>query len=242
MVKRCAFDAIRRLRGSALLLAAAMSLATFNTVAADSVCYGTVSKGALENGVKLPLDGKNFSAYSSAGPLAGRTHVHSQVEKIVVGAYAQLALTVPDKVFVYGETGWPSGGRMRPHRTHQNGTSIDFMVPVLDKAGHSVALPTSAFNKYGYGIDFDNQGNFGELRIDFEAMAEHLYQLAEAAKREHAGIALVIFDPPLMPRLFKTQRGPWLQANLPFMKGNAWIRHDEHYHVDFAIACKPLKQ
>jgi penicillin-insensitive murein endopeptidase len=73
-------------------------------------------------------------------------------------------------------------------------------------------------------------------------MAEHLYELAEAAKRQNTGIALVIFDPPLMPLLLNTKRGTWLKANLPFMKGEAWIRHDEHYHVDFAIPCKPLKQ
>ncbi|HEX9392203.1 MAG TPA: penicillin-insensitive murein endopeptidase [Usitatibacteraceae bacterium] len=229
-------------RGAAIILMTAMSVLALNGAAAESVCYGTVGKGALENGVKLPLEGKNFSAYSSAGSLAGRTHVHSAVEKIVVAAYARLAVTVPDKVFVYGETGWAAGGRMRPHRTHQNGTSIDFMVPVLDKAGHSVALPTSAFNQYGYGIDFDGKGNFGALRIDFEAMAEHLYELAAAAKRQNVGIALVIFDPPLMPMLLNTRRGPWLKENLPFMKGQAWIRHDEHYHVDFAIPCKPLKQ
>jgi len=27
---------------------------------------------------------------------------------------------------------------------------------------------------------------------------------------------------------------------LNFMKGEAWVRHDEHYHVDFAVPCKPL--
>lgn len=23
------------------------------------------------------------------------------------------------------------------------------------------------------------------------------------------------------------------------MKGRPWVRHDEHYHVDFALPCKP---
>lgn len=225
---------------NAALVLAALSLSA-PSLAIESTCFGTVSKGALENGVKLPLTGKNFSAYSGIGAAAGRTYVHSKVESVIVAAYARLSITEPDKVFVYGETGWAGGGRMRPHRTHQNGLSVDFMVPVLDKTGHSVALPTSALNKYGYGIDFDSKGNFGELRIDFEAMAEHLYELAEAAKRQNVGIALVIFDPPLMPLLLNTKRGPWLKANLPFLKGEAWIRHDEHYHVDFSVPCKPLK-
>src|SRR5258706_14862453 len=101
-------------RGAAIILMTAMSVLALNGAAAESVCYGTVGKGALENGVKLPLEGKNFSAYSSAGSLAGRTHVHSAVEKIVVAAYARLAVTVPDKGFVYGETRRGAGGRMRP--------------------------------------------------------------------------------------------------------------------------------
>lgn len=24
------------------------------------------------------------------------------------------------------------------------------------------------------------------------------------------------------------------------MQRDAWLRHDEHYHVDFAVSCKPL--
>jgi penicillin-insensitive murein DD-endopeptidase len=27
---------------------------------------------------------------------------------------------------------------------------------------------------------------------------------------------------------------------LYFLKRNAWVRHDEHYHIDFAVKCKGL--
>ena len=30
-----------------------------------------------------------------------------------------------------------------------------------------------------------------------------------------------------------------LKQKLPFMKGKPWVRHDEHYHGDFAVPCKP---
>lgn len=116
------------------------------------------------------------------------------------------------------------------------------MVPVKNSAGKSIPLPASPLNKYGYAIEFDRQGKTGELEIDFEALAAHLYQLAIAARMNNALIALVIFDPPLLPKLFQTRHGPYLQKNLPFMKGKAWIRHDEHYHVDFAIPCKQLRR
>ncbi len=207
--------------------------------AAESICFGTVSNGRLENGVKLPTKGKNFTAYSSLGVTLGRTYVHSKVAEIVLAAYSALENSATGKVFVYGETGWASGGRIRPHRTHKNGLSVDFFVPVVDATGHSVPLPTGVGNKFGYGIDFDENAKFEGYTIDFEAIAEHLYQLDIAAKARGAGIALVIFDPPYLPRLFATKRGEYLKSNINFMKGKAWIRHDQHYHVDYTVPCKP---
>jgi len=190
--------------------------------------------------VALPSKGANFSAYSSLASTLGRTYVHSNVRDVVVATYAALEKTAPTKVFVYGETGWASGGRFRPHRTHQNGLSVDFMVPVTDRTGKSVPLPTSAGNRWGYDIEFDANARFGEYAIDFEALAEQLYQLHVAAKARGVGIALVILDLPFLPRLFATARGAYLEQNLPFMRGRAWWRHDEHYHVDFDVPCKRI--
>jgi len=206
---------------------------------AESKCFGTVSNGRIESSVKLPLNGENFATYSAVASAAGRTNVHSKVAAIIQSAYTALANTTPQVTYVYGETGWPSGGRIRPHRTHQNGLSVDFFVPVRDRAGKSVPLPTSITNRLGYDIEFDASGQFGEYTIDFSALAEHLYQLDRAAKTQGSALSLVILDPPYLPKLFATSRGPYLKQNLPFMKGKAWVRHDEHYHIDFAIKCVP---
>lgn len=127
-----------------------------------------MSNGRLENGVRLPLNGPNFSSYSSLAANVGRTYVHSKVREIIVAAYSALEQAAPAKVFVYGEAGWPSGGRIRPHRTHQNGLSVDFFVPVRDSSGRSVSLPTSVTNRFGYDIEFDKDGRFEEYTIDFE--------------------------------------------------------------------------
>lgn len=202
-------------------------------MAAESTCYGTVSKGRLENAVALPRKGANFSAYSSLAATLGRTYVHSKVAEVVVATYTALENAAPGKVFVYGETGWAAGGQFRPHRTHQNGLSIDFMVPVTDRSGKSVPLPSSLGNKWGYDFEFDGNARFGEYTIDFEALAEHLYQLRTTAKARGVGIALVLLDPSFLPKLFATPRGRYLKQNLPFMRGKSWWRHDEHYHVDF---------
>lgn len=205
---------------------------------AESTCYGTPAKGRIDNAVQLPESGANYSAYSHLGMALGRTYVHERVRDSVVAAYSALVSTAPGKVFVYGETGWESGGRLHPHRTHQNGLSIDFFVPVMDSLGKSVPLPTNALHKLGYGIDFNTEGKFEGWVIDFEALGEHLYQLSLAAQKANAPIALVIFDPPYLPKLFATRHGEFLQRNVHFMKGKAWIRHDEHYHVDFGVPCE----
>ncbi len=207
--------------------------------ALESTCFGTVAKGRLENGVALPASGSNFSSFSTSAGIAGRTHVHSKVRDVVLAAYKSLEGVAPEKFFVYGETGWKSGGRIRPHRTHQNGLSVDFMVPVLDKAGRSVPLPTNPFNKFGYGIEFDESGRYKDLAIDFPAVAEHLYQLDRAARFRGIGLSLVIFDEDYLAQLFATPRGPYLKENLKFMRRKPWVRHDEHYHVDFEVTCSP---
>lgn len=230
----------RKMQRVVQLILAASLLLPMSSNATESVCHGSVSNGRLEHGVKIPNVGANFTTYSTIGANMGRTHVHNRVHKVVLTAYEALRVSAPDKVFVIGETGWPNGGRIKPHRTHQNGLSVDFMVPVIDSTGRSIPLPTSAIDKFGYGIDFDNQGRFAELRIDFEAMAEHLHQIALAAKKEKVGVSLVIFDPTLLPFLWQTKHGPELRRTLPFMKRQAWVRHDDHYHIDFSIPCKPI--
>lgn len=225
-----------------LLRAAVLLVLSIITVSAyaESVCYGTTARGKLEGAVELPARGANFTSYSEAAIALGRTHVHSRVEKIVVAAYRALEKSSPGTQFVYGETGWRDGGSFKPHRTHQNGLSVDFFVPVRDAGNRSVPLPTNVTNQFGYAIEFDRTGRFGEYVIDFAALGEHLYQLHRTARDHGAAIKLVILDPPYLPKLFATPRGPFLKANVPFMKKPAWVRHDEHYHVDFEIPCKPL--
>ncbi|MEO6277523.1 penicillin-insensitive murein endopeptidase [Roseateles sp.] len=222
------------------IAALALVAMTTSALAATSQCFGTTSSGRIEASVALPANGPNFSPYSGLGVSLGRTHVHAKVAEIVAAAYAELAKQAPDVHYVYGETGWPSGGRFRPHRSHQNGLSVDFFVPVRDEGGKSVPLPTPVGERFGYDIEFSDDGRWGAYRVDFAAMAEHLYQLHRAAAERGIGLALVIVDKPFLPQLFATPRGDYLRQHLNFMKGKPWVRHDEHYHVDFAVPCKAL--
>jgi len=211
--------------------------------ASAGTCYGSSANGRLDGGVQLPASGVNFVAYSADGVGLGRTYVHDVVRQIVVDTYARLEQTMPGKTFVYGETGLEHGGMMPPHKTHQAGLSVDFMVPVLDKENRSVPLPSTPSNRFGYGLEFDGDGRIPGFRIDFEAMAEHLFQLSLASRRHGIAIKRVIFDRRLQDKLFNTEtHGAELKRSMPFMKGEPWIRHDEHYHVDFDLACRPLSE
>lgn len=203
----------------------------------SSVCRGLPASGSLEHGWRLPASGSNYEAYSLLGVAAGRTYVHSRVHAVVVGAYAMLAAEVPHKHFVYGETGFESGGRFHPHKTHQNGLSVDFFVPVINAGGESVTPPISVFNKLGYGIEFDEKAGHDGLSIDFEAMAKHLRAIKRAADREGIGIRVVIFDNAFQEKLMATPTGKTLPSILKFSKKKPWVRRDEHYHVDFTVDC-----
>lgn len=203
----------------------------------ESVCFGTTADGRLENGRRLPRSGPNYEAYSAVGVLAGRTYVHSRVRRVVLDAYRSLANTMPEIRWVYGETGFREGGRFRPHKTHQNGLSLDHMVPVRDATGRSVPLPTRVANNFGYSVEFDTRGRYESLTIDADALGALIHRLHLAALDEGIDIWRVIFDPELQPLLHGTSRWPYLERYIEFSNKRSWVRHDEHIHVDFRVPC-----
>lgn len=203
-----------------------------------SVCYGNTINGRLENGKRLRYSGPNYRAYHIAGFVTGRTFMHSSVRDTLRDAYAALEKSDPELRFVYAETGWRRGGRFWPHRTHANGTSVDFMVPVRTDKGKVTEIESSVLNKLGYAITFDDEGRRSGSRIDFEAMAQHLLALDTAARAHGIRIGRVIFEPPLHRLLFASASGRGLESRMTFMKRPAWVRHDQHYHIDFVVPCR----
>lgn len=203
-----------------------------------SVCRGDVNHGSLTGGRRPPLWGDNYRAYSTAGYLAGRTFTHSAIRAAILDAYDELAKSKSELRFVYAEGGWPWGGNFAPHKSHANGTAFDFHVPVRTLEGKVAELPTSPFNKLGYNVEFDREARAGLLKIDFDAMALHLLALDKAAKAHKIGIRRVIFALDLMPQLMASTHGAELRGRINFSKSPSWVRHDEHYHVDFDVPCK----
>jgi penicillin-insensitive murein endopeptidase len=225
---------IRLITISALLLITPLS-----TYAQESTCYGTTSNGHLNNGVQLPSEGANFVGYSTVARLAGRTYVHSSVKDIMLATYKYLEKDQPNKIYKYAETGFEEGGQFKPHKTHRNGLSVDFMTPVIDENNVSVHLPTHPLNKFGYDIEFDKDDEYEGLSVDYEATAAHIVALHKQAEAAGFDLWRVILAPELQPNLYTTPYGPYLKKHITFSKKRSWVRHDEHYHVDFSIPCKP---
>lgn len=208
--------------------------------ATPSRAYGTPAKGWLAHGKRMPSQGANFEAYSGLAALMGRAQLHSVGRSALLDAYALLARSQPEHRFIYGELGWSKGGPFTPHRTHQNGLSLDLMVPMrrLDN-NQAQPLSCSAFNAFCYKIELDPQGHAHGLRIDFEALADMIQAIDKTAREHGAQIALIIFDPKLRPQLFKAN--PKLKA-LPWLKRAAWVRHDEHIHIDLRLLSPATKK
>jgi penicillin-insensitive murein endopeptidase len=203
----------------------------------ESQCFGNPGAGSLKNGWQLPSNGKNFHAYSSVGVLAGRNYVHSSVYRTVLAAYEILNKSNPSVIYIYGETGHKEGGEFKPHKTHRNGLSVDFFVPVINSNGEPRELNIGITNKLGYNIEFNKEAIFNGLKIDFESIAKHIEALNIAAKKEGIGIEVVIFDNEFQKMLFKTNTGKKLENKIKFSIKKPWVRHDEHYHVNFRVKC-----
>lgn len=193
---------------------------------------GSSAAGSLSHGRRLPCRGENFASYSWPACLLGRNSVHSELREIIIGAYRDLAAERPEVRFVYGEMAWPRGGNFWPHKTHQNGLCADFFVPVLQD-GRSIPLPVSPWNKFGYGLEFDSAGRLESMVIDYESMGAHILALNRHASRRGFAIAFVILDNPLQVQLAKTPSGRLAMATVRFSRLPSWVRHDEHYHIEF---------
>lgn len=201
-----------------------------------SVSHGESWQGSLEHGKRMPSSGENFSGVSHMLMALGRNGVHSELRKAVLAAYDTLNKYEPDYVYLYGECGWLKGGKFWPHYTHQNGLVIDFMVPVIRRRDSSITtLPTHIFNRFAYSREFDTAAISGKYAIDFESMATHLYFLKEQGKQYGISIRRIIFAPEFLPKLYATEYGPKIR-DISFVYKKNWLRHDDHYHVEFLYA------
>jgi penicillin-insensitive murein endopeptidase len=212
-----------------------MALATVASGQSESISLGTPAHGSLQGGVSLPAEGDGFVSYSRLGQWLGRQYVNSRVRDTLLAAFAALHAAQPDRQFVVGETGLRNGGRFRPHRSHQNGLSVDVFMPVWNASGQRLLMPTHPWLKFGYSMEFDAQGRAAELVIDFKSLAELLAELKHQAPKYGMAIDRVIVAPEYVDRVLAAGGSTVAPLSPIFMRRPAWVRHDEHVHVDFRV-------
>lgn len=203
----------------------------------ESSSMGKVSNGSLENGYLVPFQGKNFKYFDTTSYLAGRAFVNSRVYNTILAAYDSLS-KVSSVYFGLMECSNEHGGKLYPHRTHQNGLSCDFMSPLL-KNGKT----TTELNNLGadhYFMTFNKEGVYSEdpaVSIDFNSIAQHLLILKTLAPNFGLRIDKVILKLELKDELFATKYGRELQkSGIYFATSLSHLineLHDDHYHVDF---------
>jgi penicillin-insensitive murein DD-endopeptidase len=220
-------------------MVAVLTVASWVALIAESVSVGTPAKGSLKDGVSFASQGSGFVTYSTLGNLMGRQYVHSRVQATLVEAFASLHAAAPDRTFVLGETGLKGGGRIRPHKTHQNGLSVDIFMPVRDDASRRVLMPTAPWNKFGYSLEFDSSGHGEGVVIDFDSVAELLVEVDRQAQRHGLALDCIIVAPEYVDRVLAAKAVGIGQLAPLFMRTPAWVRHDEHLHVDFRVLPAP---
>lgn len=209
-----------------------------DSTASDS--KGSVSHGTLENGSLLPFSGKNYRYFDIASYLGGRAFANCKLISTLENTYSALDKLHPGRQFVLMECSNEHGGKMHPHRTHQNGLSTDFMIPLMKNKQPYYGL--DSLGATHYLLDFDDAGNYTKdstIKIDFELLAQFILTLEEQAKRSGLKINKIILKLELKDELFASTTGKQLSKSGIYFARNLDplinSLHDDHFHVDFAV-------
>ena len=209
-----------------------------DTVQDPSISGGSVSNGTLKNGRIVPFSGPNFQYFDTTSYLADRGFTHEKVLNTVLEAYKSLESLLPGRHFCIMECSHKHGGKLFPHRTHQNGLSIDFMMPKLKDSKPYYDLDD--LGAQHYMLTFDENGNYSEdpaIQLDFNTIALHILELQSAAKKNGMSIEKVIINTGLKDELFATENGKILKTSGIYVVRNLTplinSLHDDHFHVDF---------
>ena len=203
-----------------------------------SKSLGAVNNGSLIDGHLFPFKGNNYRYFDELSYTSGRAFLNSEVLKTALKAYEELEGTNKNRKYVVMECSHEKGGKLWPHRTHQNGLSIDFMMPLVMNGMPYYELDLLGARHYGLG--FDDQGRYEKnnaVQIDFETVAQHLLALLAAGKKHRVRIKKVIIKVELKDELYAGKYGKQLKnSGIYVVRGLTPLinnLHDDHYHVDF---------
>jgi penicillin-insensitive murein endopeptidase len=204
----------------------------------ESISKGTPGNGSLINGKLLPYYGKNYTYFDKQSYLAGRAFLNGHLLDGVLATYDTLFALYPYRKFAIMECANEHGGKLYPHRTHQNGLSIDFMMPLLKNGAPYYGADTLGTSHYL--MQFDDDGKYlkdPSISIDFNMAAHQIILFHAMAKEYGMGVEKVIIKIELKDELFASEFGKQLKAsNIYVVKALTSLvnsLHDDHFHLDF---------
>jgi penicillin-insensitive murein endopeptidase len=205
-----------------------------------SKASGTASSGSLRNGKLLPWCGTNWSYFDVSSYKSGRAFLHSKALDATLKTYKRMESLIPGRQFKIMECSRKEGGEMKPHRTHRNGLSIDFMMPKLKDGQPYYGLDDKGQSHYL--LAFDDSGRLKRnkaITLDFETIALHLLTLDKEARKKGLYIKKVIINTNLKTELYSGKHGKKLKSSgiyvVKLLEPMINALHDEHYHVDFGF-------
>jgi penicillin-insensitive murein endopeptidase len=205
-----------------------------------SKAVGTVSNGTLEHGKLMPYKGENFIYFDRMSYLEGRGFLHGSARTAVVDTYDSLRQVLPRRYFNIMECSNEFGGELFPHRTHQNGMSIDFMMPLLKNGKPYYGLDTLGAEHYL--LSFNDDGKYKKdpsISIDFDLVARHILMLDYFARQNGLNIFKVIIKIEFKDELFATEHGKLLKSSdIYVVQGLSPLinsLHDDHFHIDLGF-------
>lgn len=205
-----------------------------------SESIGNVSNGSLKHGKLVPYKGRNFMYFDRTSYLEGRAFLNDLALMSMLGMYDSLLTVLPQRYFNVMECSHEHGGKMFPHRTHQNGLSIDFMMPLLKDGKPYYGLDTIGLEHYT--LEFDDAGRYVKdttISIDFDLVARQILILNHFAKQNGLAVFKLIIKIELKEELFATKYGQILKASdIYVVRGLSPIinaLHDDHFHIDLGF-------
>ena len=205
-----------------------------------SASIGTVGNGSLKHAKLMPYKGKNFIYFDRKSYLAGRGFMNGLLLSSVLDTYDSLSRVLPHHYFNIMECSNEVGGEMFPHKTHQNGMSIDFMMPKLKNDKPYYGLDTIGASHYA--LNFDDDGKYTRdpsITIDFNLVARKILLFDYFARKNGLNIFKVIIKIEFKDELFATEYGKILkESGIYVVQGLSPLinrLHDDHFHLDFGF-------
>jgi penicillin-insensitive murein endopeptidase len=203
-----------------------------------SKIHGTEGAGTLDHAKLFPFSGTNFRYFDTASYLAGHAFMSDKMLQTLLASYQELETAVPGHLFTCMESGLQNGGHIDGHRTHQCGTSVDLMMPLMKDGQSYYKLDT--IGGWHYSLEFDDRGrwtNDSTVVIDFNLLGTQILSLDKQARKLGWHVKKVILKLELKDEFYASlagkkvrAKGIYLAMNLPPEVNK---QHDDHFHVDF---------